>query len=557
MNRFRKLTVAQRLSALIAIAAIGLCTLAGMGLFQIGHVYTAAGYANENTVPSLITIDEAYESFLNLRLLAYQHVVGSDAKVKSDKEGKMLDEKNKLDAALQKYEALLSDDKDKALLAGDRDAVAAYEAQRKNLVALSNEGKAVEADALLVGGLREAAQQVSNAIMAHRNYNIELGRQGASDALAIEKNARTMLAGAGLATLLLIVALGAMLVRSLLRQLGGEPSYAAGIAEEIAKGNLSVAVEARSKAHPSLLGSIKTMRDSLQDIVQQVRSGTDTIATASREIADGSMDLSTRTEQQAGSLEETASSMEELTATVKHNSDLARAASKLADAASSKAFDGGTVVAHVVETMSGINESAKQMADIIGVIDGIAFQTNILALNAAVEAARAGEQGRGFAVVAAEVRTLAQRSAGAAKEIKALIDDSVGKIAAGNALVGQAGTTMEDVVASVKQVAQIVGEIADSSTEQEAGINQINRAVTDMDTVTQQNAALVEEASAAAAALEQQAAALAKLVALFQLDARDAAARASDTPMKPPTHTPPDRRRRELPISRRLTLINA
>ena len=234
MNRFRKLTVAQRLSALIAIAAIGLCTLAGMGLFQIGHVYTAAGYANENTVPSLITIDEAYESFLNLRLLAYQHVVGSDAKVKSDKEGKMLDEKNKLDAALQKYEALLSDDKDKALLAGDRDAVAAYEAQRKNLVALSNEGKAVEADALLVGGLREAAQQVSNAIMAHRNYNIELGRQGASDALAIEKNARTMLAGAGLATLLLIVALGAMLVRSLLRQLGGEPSYAAGIAEEIA-----------------------------------------------------------------------------------------------------------------------------------------------------------------------------------------------------------------------------------------------------------------------------------------------------------------------------------
>ena len=299
------------------------------------------------------------------------------------------------------------------------------------------------------------------------------------------------------------------------------------------------------------------MRDSLQDIVQQVRSGTDTIATASREIADGSMDLSTRTEQQAGSLEETASSMEELTATVKHNSDLARAASKLADAASSKAFDGGTVVAHVVETMSGINESAKQMADIIGVIDGIAFQTNILALNAAVEAARAGEQGRGFAVVAAEVRTLAQRSAGAAKEIKALIDDSVGKIAAGNALVGQAGTTMEDVVASVKQVAQIVGEIADSSTEQEAGINQINRAVTDMDTVTQQNAALVEEASAAAAALEQQAAALAKLVALFQLDARDAAARASDTPMKPPTHTPPDRRRRELPISRRLTLINA
>ena len=552
MDRFRTLTVAQRLSALIVIAAIGLCALAGLGLFQIGQVYTAAGYANENTVPSLVTIDEAYESFFNLRLLAYQHVVANDAKLKADKEGKMQDERGKLDAALKKYEALLSDDKDKALLASDRDALAAYEAQRKNLVALSNDGKTEEADALLIGGLREAAQQVNGAIMAHRNYNIELGRKGASDALAIEKSARAMLAGASLVTLLLIVALGAMLVRSLLRQLGGEPAYAAGIAEEIAKGNLSLAVETRHSTHPSLLGSIKTMRDSLQDIVQQVRSGTDTIATASREIAVGSMDLSTRTEQQAGSLEETASSMEELTATVKHNSEHAREASKLASAASNKASEGGAVVAQVVETMSGINDSAKQIADIIGVIDGIAFQTNILALNAAVEAARAGEQGRGFAVVAAEVRTLAQRSANAAKEIKTLIDDSVGKVAAGNALVGQAGATMEDVVASVKQVAQIVGEIAGSSAEQEAGIDQINRAVTDMDTVTQQNAALVEEASAAAAALEQQAAALAKLVDVFQLDARRVA-QASGTPPQTPTGT----RRRELPAPRRLALASA
>ena len=551
MNRFRTLTVAQRLSVLIAIAAIGLCTLAGLGLFQIGKVYTAAGYANENTVPSLTTMDDAYEAFFNLRLLAYQHVAASDAGVKSEREHKMQDEKAGLDAALKKYEGLLSDDKDGALLAADRDAVAAYDAQRTKLLALSNEGKTEEADALLLGGARDSAQHVSAAIMAHRDYNIELGRKGANDALAIETGARLMLAGAGLATLLLIVALGAMLVRDLLRQLGGEPVYAAGIAEEIAKGNLALAVETRSNAHPSLLGSIKTMRDSLQEIVRQVRSGTDTIATASREIAVGSMDLSTRTEQQAGSLEETASSMEELTATVKHNTEHARQASQLANNASATAFKGGAVVAQVVETMSGINDSAKKIADIIGVIDGIAFQTNILALNAAVEAARAGEQGRGFAVVAAEVRTLAQRSANAAKEIKALIDDSVSKVATGNALVGQAGATMEEVVASVKQVADIVGEIAGSSAEQEAGINQINQAVTDMDTVTQQNAALVEEASAAAAALEQQAVALAKLVDIFQLDAQHAAA-----PVIPPPQTG-GTRRRELPAPRRIALVSA
>jgi len=551
MNRFRALTVAQRLSVLIAIAAIGLCALAGMGLFQIGQVYTAAGYANENTVPSLTTMDEAYEAFSDLRLLAYQHVVATDAGVKLARERSMQEANAKMDSALKKYDGLLSDDKDKALLVADREAVAAYEAQRIKLLALSNEGKTEEADALLLGDARDAAQHVSAAIMAHRNYNIELGRKGANDALAIETGARLMLAGAGLATLLLIVALGAMLVRDLLRQLGGEPVYAAGIAEEIAKGNLALAVETRSNAHPSLLGSIKTMRDSLQEIVRQVRSGTDTIATASREIAVGSMDLSTRTEQQAGSLEETASSMEELTATVKHNTEHARQASQLANNASATAFKGGAVVAQVVETMSGINDSAKKIADIIGVIDGIAFQTNILALNAAVEAARAGEQGRGFAVVAAEVRTLAQRSANAAKEIKALIDDSVSKVATGNALVGQAGATMEEVVASVKQVADIVGEIAGSSAEQEAGINQINQAVTDMDTVTQQNAALVEEASAAAAALEQQAVALAKLVDIFQLDAQH-----ETVPVIPPQQTG-GTRRRELPAPRRLALVSA
>jgi methyl-accepting chemotaxis protein len=259
------------------------------------------------------------------------------------------------------------------------------------------------------------------------------------------------------------------------------------------------------------------MNESLRRIVGEVRVGTDMISTASREVASGSMDLSSRTEQQASSLEETASSMEELTSTVKQNADNARQANTLANSASDIAVKGGEVVSQVVDTMGAISGSARKIVDIIGVIDGIAFQTNILALNAAVEAARAGEQGRGFAVVASEVRTLAQRSAAAAKEIKTLIDDSVDKVDAGSMLVAQAGATMDEILASVQRVTDIMGEITSASSEQEAGIEQINIAITEMDAVTQQNASLVEEAAAAAASMTEQAASLAHAVAVFKL----------------------------------------
>jgi methyl-accepting chemotaxis protein len=270
-----------------------------------------------------------------------------------------------------------------------------------------------------------------------------------------------------------------------------------------------------------LMGALKRMNDSLVGIVGQVRDGTDTIGTASREIAMGNLDLSSRTEEQASALQETASSMEQLTATVKINADNAREANALAIAASSVAVRGGAVVAEVVATMGSINESSRKIVDIIGVIDGIAFQTNILALNAAVEAARAGEQGRGFAVVASEVRNLAQRSAAAAKEIKQLIGDSVDKVDAGSRLVDQAGRTMDDVVTSIGRVADIMGDITSASDEQRDGIDQINTAVTQMDQVTQQNAALVEQAAAAAASMEEQAARLSTLVGVFTLEGQD------------------------------------
>ncbi len=291
------------------------------------------------------------------------------------------------------------------------------------------------------------------------------------------------------------------------------------IAQRVADGDLTSVIVANSSDETGqMMDALKHMNDSLIKIVAEVRTGTESIATASGEIASGNQDLSNRTEQQAASLGQTSSSMRQLTETVQQNADNARQANQLAAQASEVAVRGGSVVSHVVDTMGSITASSKKIVDIIGVIDGIAFQTNILALNAAVEAARAGEQGRGFAVVASEVRNLAQRSAAAAKEIKTLIGDSVDKVAEGSALVAQAGATMDEVVASVRRVTDIMQEITSASQEQSAGIAQVNTTILEMDETTQQNAALVEEAAAAAAQMQDQAAGLARVVSVFKMD---------------------------------------
>ncbi len=306
--------------------------------------------------------------------------------------------------------------------------------------------------------------------------------------------------------------------RFVARPLGGEPTAATAVADRIAAGDLTHAVAVEDGDTASLMAAIAKMQRNLCEVIGQINEATSTITTAAKEIASGNADLSQRTEEQASSLEETASSMEELTSTVKQNAENARQANQLAAGASEVAEKGGAVVKQVVDTMNGISASSKKIADIIGVIDGIAFQTNILALNAAVEAARAGEQGRGFAVVATEVRTLAQRSATAAKEIKDLISESVTKVDDGTKFVDQAGKTMQEVVTAVQRVTDIMAEITAASQEQSSGIEQVNQAVTQMDEVTQQNAALVEQAAAAAESMCEQAQQLAQAVSAFKLE---------------------------------------
>jgi methyl-accepting chemotaxis protein len=360
----------------------------------------------------------------------------------------------------------------------------------------------------------------------------KLNAQAADDAEKAYANARTLMLGLAA----LAVASGVLIAWLVTRSITGPLNQAVKVAQTVAAGDLGSQIDVKTTDETGqLLLALKGMNDSLVRIVGEVRIGTDTIATASSQIASGNLDLSSRTEQQASSLEETASSMEELTSTVKQNADNARQANGLAQSASAVAVKGGAVVSQVVETMGSINDSAKKIADIIGVIDGIAFQTNILALNAAVEAARAGEQGRGFAVVASEVRNLAQRSAAAAKEIKGLIGDSVAKVEDGSKLVDQAGATMQEIVDSVRRVTDIMSEITAASVEQSVGIEQVNQAITEMDAVTQQNAALVEEAAAAAESLQGQAEHLTQVVGVFKIGAAPAAVAAPAPAASRPT----------------------
>jgi methyl-accepting chemotaxis protein len=378
-------------------------------------------------------------------------------------------------------------------------------------------GNTEEAVSLLMTQAGPATQIWLDALEANIDRQKALSQKQFEASEVEYKQARFLLISANVLSLLLAVLLGWRVTRSITLQLGGEPAEATALAQSIAAGDLTFRVNVPQNDHTSMMAHLGHMKESLDALVSNVRRTSESLSNASSEIAQGNSDLSARTEQQASALEETAASMEELSSTVKQNADSALQANQLATSASVVAMQGGEVVSKVVETMKGINDASRKIGDIISVIDGIAFQTNILALNAAVEAARAGEQGRGFAVVASEVRSLAGRSAEAAKEIKTLIHTSVERVEAGTTLVDVAGSTMSEVVTSIRRVADLMSEISAASNEQSAGVNQVGEAVQQMDQVTQQNAALVEEMAAAAASLSSQARDLVQVVAMFKV----------------------------------------
>jgi methyl-accepting chemotaxis protein len=530
MNSFNSLRVSTRLAVAFSVLLALLLLVAGIGMWGMGQSQDKLRSITEvnnkragHAVAMRIAVNQVATAVRNV-------VIMTDAEAMRAQQEALQKSRGNYDKAEKELAAMFAGDptttaEEKALF----DKIAELKIKSRqattHLFELGMANKTEEAGKWLISDVQSAQKPYLAALGELAALEETLNGEAAAQAEASYKEARAWMLGlAGLAVVVGGV-IGFLLSRGLLKQLGGEPAYAGDIARRIADGDLTTSIRVADGDTTSMLAMMARMQQSLSRLVVDIRGSSDSIATGSAQIATGNADLSQRTEEQASNLQQTAASMEQLSSTVKSNAETARQATQLAGSASDAATRGGEAVAQVVTTMRQIDEASKKIGDIIGVIDGIAFQTNILALNAAVEAARAGEQGRGFAVVAGEVRTLAQRSAEAAKEIKALIGNSVEKVQAGTVQVADAGRTMDDIVHQVRRVSDLIAEIGSATQEQTQGIGQVSDAVSQLDQVTQQNAALVEEAAAAADSLRHQAQQLVDFVSAFRT-AQSAAASA-------------------------------
>jgi methyl-accepting chemotaxis protein len=497
------MSVAKRMYLLILSAVMGIVLLAGMSLFEMNKVFTSANFANENSVPSLVVLNDALKSFSQARIRVYRHVLNNDAAKMAEIELRIKEARAGVSDAFKKYEKLIADDKDKQLLANERKLFDEYERGLEPILehsrALRNE-KALD----ILGKAATLAEQVNTAIEEHVAYNVEIANKAAVDAKSTMSGATFMAIAISLVVLLVVATIGLLILRSLLGALGGEPSVAAEAATRIANGDLTVKIETKPNDNSSMLFALKGMVEKLTQIIGEIRTAADNLTNAAGQVSATAQSLSQSSSEQAASVEETTSSMEQMSASITQNTENAKVTDGMASKAAKEAAEGGEAVGKTVDDM-------KSIASKIGIIDDIAYQTNLLALNAAIEAARAGDHGKGFAVVAAEVRKLAERSQIAAQEIGNLASSSVKQ-------AERAGTLLTEMVPTIRKTSDLVQEITSASSEQSSGVAQINGAMGQLNQATQQNASASEELAATAEELGSQAEQLQQTMTFFQLD---------------------------------------